>query len=133
MRNAVLDASALLAYLYDEPGASTVEEALAQGAVISTVNWAEVLATIAALGENPQAIATRLEEQGLLNQGLTILPLTELDALFVANLYVLTQETDLCFGDRSCLGLAQRLELPVLTADTAWKNLNVGVEVRLIH
>ncbi|RTG95596.1 VapC toxin family PIN domain ribonuclease, partial [Thermus scotoductus] len=35
---AVLDASALLALLLDEPGAQRVEEALAEGAAISAVN-----------------------------------------------------------------------------------------------
>ena len=37
----VLDASALLALLQDEPGADVVEPAL-EAAVISTVNWSEV-------------------------------------------------------------------------------------------
>ena len=38
----VLDASALLAYLQRETGADTVRAALGE-AVISTVNWAEVV------------------------------------------------------------------------------------------
>lgn len=39
----MLDASALLALLKDEPGADVVEQELGRRAVISTVNWAEVL------------------------------------------------------------------------------------------
>jgi len=39
----VLDASALLAYLFDEPGADVASEALLAGPVISTVNLSEVL------------------------------------------------------------------------------------------
>lgn len=39
----VLDASALLAYLFDEPGADMVSEALLAGDVMSTVNLSEVL------------------------------------------------------------------------------------------
>ena len=38
---AVLDASALLAYLQDEPGSETIEPMLDESA-ISSVNWAEV-------------------------------------------------------------------------------------------
>ena len=38
----VLDASALLTAVFDEPGAGRVEEALKRGASISTVNVAEV-------------------------------------------------------------------------------------------
>ena len=39
---AVLDASALLAYLQDEAGATAVEAVLSES-VISSVNWSEVL------------------------------------------------------------------------------------------
>ena len=39
----VLDASALLAYLKDEPGSNQVDGVLATS-VISSVNWAEVIA-----------------------------------------------------------------------------------------
>lgn len=56
----VLDASALLAFLGDEPGADVVERALEQGAVMSAVNWAEVLSKAAEVGEDPDALATRL-------------------------------------------------------------------------
>jgi ribonuclease VapC len=39
----VLDASALLAYLGNEPGADVVADAIAGGATISTVNLGEAL------------------------------------------------------------------------------------------
>ena len=42
MIEVVLDASALLAYLREEPGSDRVDEVLA-GAVITSVNWAEVV------------------------------------------------------------------------------------------
>ena len=51
----VLDASALLAYLHDEPGSATVEEVLSE-AVISAVNLAEVI---------QKAIAREVEVNGL--------------------------------------------------------------------
>ena len=38
----VLDASALLAFLHDEPGGERVSHAL-EGGCVSTVNWCEVL------------------------------------------------------------------------------------------
>ena len=41
--NVVLDASALLALLHNEKGADKVEEAMLNKAVISTVNWTEVI------------------------------------------------------------------------------------------
>ncbi|MBL1178289.1 PIN domain-containing protein [Pantanalinema sp. GBBB05] len=132
MSKVVLDASALLAYLCDEPGAEVVEELLTQGAYISALNWAEVLSKVIKLGEDPAVVATLLEEQGLFSQGLTIMPLTEVDALAIASIYALTKERNLGLGDRACLGLAQRLALPVLTMDPAWNNLNLDIDIRLI-
>jgi PIN domain nuclease of toxin-antitoxin system len=43
----VLDASAVMALLHDEPGADAVVDAIAVGTAISVVNWAEVLSNVA--------------------------------------------------------------------------------------
>jgi ribonuclease VapC len=64
----VLDASALLAHLRDEPGADVVAEAIASGAVISTVNLAEVFSCAADRGADPAklaALARRLDAPAL--------------------------------------------------------------------
>mgnify|MGYP005839926651 FL=1 len=45
MAETVLDASALLAYLFDEPGADVVAEALASGACMSAVNFSAELSS----------------------------------------------------------------------------------------
>ncbi len=45
----VLDASALLAYLQDEPGSEAVAAVLAES-VLSSVNWAEVVQKAEAAG-----------------------------------------------------------------------------------
>jgi PIN domain nuclease of toxin-antitoxin system len=129
----VLDASALLAYLRDEPGALVVENALTQGAYISIVNWTEVLSKVADFGEDPEALSQRLENEGILRNSLEILPLTEEDALLIAQLRPLTKSAGLSLGDRSCLALGKRLGLPVLTADRSWTTFDLGVEVRLIR
>jgi PIN domain nuclease of toxin-antitoxin system len=129
----VLDASALLAYLRDEPGALVVENALTQGAYISIVNWTEVLSKVADLGEDPEALSQRLENEGILRNSLEILPLTEEDALLIAQLRPLTKSAGLSLGDRSCLALGKRLGLPVLTADRSWTTFDLGVEVRPIR
>jgi len=42
-----LDASALMAVLHAENGASVVIEAIGEGAAVSVVNWAEVLSKLA--------------------------------------------------------------------------------------
>ena len=133
MSNFVLDASALLAYLRDESGATVVENALTQGAYVSIVNWAEVLSKVTELGEDPQAFAQRLKDEGLLGNSLEIISLTEEDAVTIAQLQPLTISAGLSFGDRACLALGKRLGLPVLTADRTWTSLSLGVQVQSIR
>lgn len=56
-----LDASGLLAHLLAEPGGEVVRDALAeQAAVMSAVNWAEVLSRLASAGADPDEVAQRL-------------------------------------------------------------------------
>lgn len=66
MNEVVLDASALLAYLNEEPGAEAVESALAEGACIGAANWAEVLSKVAKSGGHPEALVIALEACGCL-------------------------------------------------------------------
>jgi PIN domain nuclease of toxin-antitoxin system len=132
-RRPVLDASALLAYLNDEAGATLVEAALARGASVSAVNWAEVLSKIAARGGNPERMTQALAERGLLGQALQVLPFTAEDALTVAALHPQTQPLGLSLGDRACLGLGLRLHAPVLTADGAWAQLQLDIPIRIIR
>jgi ribonuclease VapC len=131
---AVLDASALLAYLRDEPGAEVVSEAIAAGAVISTVNLAEILSRVADRGSNPAALVERMTERGLLGGAIVAEPLTTADAVEVARLRPLTREAGLSLGDRACLALARRLEAPALTADLAWSQAgDLAVELTQIR
>lgn len=130
---AILDASALLAWLQGEAGADQVDEALEQGAVIHVVNWAEVLTRLTSRGL-PAAEATRqLTERGILGQLLTVDPGTLGDAEVAADLFDLTGSAGLSLGDRYCLALAQRLGVPALTADRTWGGLSVGVPVTVIR
>ncbi len=131
--SAVLDASALLAYLQGEPGADAVAGALSQGAVISLVNLAEVFSKVAERGKDPEALETELSMRGLLYGVLEAQPFTREDALEVARLRPLTRSLGLSLGDRACLALARRLGLPALTTDKNWARLDLGVDVRVIR
>jgi ribonuclease VapC len=126
--NAVLDASALLALLYREPGADAVEEVL-DGAVVSAVNWSEVLQKLAQRGVRPASATVA----ALLELGLRIEPFTLVDARRAAELWEGGRETGLSLGDRACLALAHRLAADALTADRAWKTVDAGVTVRLLR
>lgn len=127
MTAVVLDASALLAFLFDERGADEVEDVLA-GAVASTVNWAEVCQTLIARGADPER--ARLH---LLEAGLQLAPLTVAEAERAAELRMITRDAGLSLADRCCLAVADRLGRPALTADAAWEGLDIGVDIRLVR
>ena len=123
----VLDASALLAALHGESGGEQVERLLEQ-ATISTVNWAEVVQRSLA-----HTVAVEGLEGDLEALGLTIAPFTMEDAELSAKLWPDTRLFGLSLADRACLALALRLGLPAVTADQAWKGLDVGIRIDLIR
>lgn len=132
MSGSVLDASAFLAYLRDEPGADVVADAIADGAVMSTVNVAEVLSRAADRGADPQRLTRQLTERGLLDGAIAVAPLTTADAVEIARLRPRTRDQGLSLGDRACLALATRLGVPAVTADSAWSRVDAP-RVRLIR
>lgn len=108
----VLDASALLAFLQEEPGWQRVEQVLGQG-VVSAANWSEVIQKLISRGADV-SLATNL----LFSYGLTVREVSESDAVEAAQLW--QPGTSLSLGDRLCLALGKRLGATVLTADKAW-------------
>lgn len=131
--DSVLDASALLAYLHQEPGFGVVESAVADGAFISVVNYCEVLARLADSGIDASAADRHLRERGIVGGLIHIVAMTVEDALLAADLRATTRALGLSLGDRVCLATGLRLGLPVVTADRAWADLMLGVEVRVIR
>jgi PIN domain nuclease of toxin-antitoxin system len=132
MNKCVLDASALLAYLNEEPGADVVEKALTARTAISTVNWAEVLSKAIETGVDPEMLTVELEKRGILGNTLEVLPLTIEDSMEIARLRQSTRSFGLSLGDRACLALGKRLAIPVLTADRIWSEVP-GVHVVIIR
>jgi PIN domain nuclease of toxin-antitoxin system len=128
----VLDASALLALLQDEEGAAAVAEAIEAGAAISTVNFSEVLSKLAEHGEFAVTAAERIRQT--MNDAMRIESFTEDDAAEAADLRPRSKDQGLSLGDRACLALAARFEVPAVTADRDWRDLPaVGVAVKLIR
>jgi ribonuclease VapC len=123
----VLDASALLAYLKDEPGGDVVDGVLAES-VMSSVNWAEVI---------QKSIAAGVEVGGMLDElqvlGLTVETFTPEDGEMAGRLWERTRQAGLSLGDRACLSLGLRLGLTVLTADRAWVSLNLSLAMQVIR
>ncbi|HEX8302539.1 type II toxin-antitoxin system VapC family toxin [Sphingomonas sp.] len=125
----VLDASAVLAMLLDEPGAAEVQEALL-GACISAVNLAEVVSTLVNRG-----LSGAIAREAIAGIDITTIAADRDQAIDAGILRAFTAQAGLSLGDRFCLSLARRLRLPVLTADSAWRQVEaeVGVSVHLIR
>ena len=122
-----LDASALLAFLFREPGHEQVAEAMA-AACISTVNLAETLGRFSRDGLDVGPIAQRLSDSPI-----EIVPFSSRQAAICARLLPQTRERGLSLGDRACLALASDRQIPAMTADREWTELDTGIDIALIR
>lgn len=127
MSDVVLDASALLAFLHDEPGGEEVSRVL-EGASISTVNWSEVLQKALRRGVTVDGM-----QQDFIDVGVTFEPFSPRQAEIAGRLWSRTRKHGLSLADRACLALAMDTARPLLTADRAWSALGLGIEIRLVR
>jgi ribonuclease VapC len=121
-----LDTSAVLAMLWNEPGADVVASSLSLS-MISTVNVAETVTKLLDLGSS-----TELFDRALTRAQVEVVPFTESQARICGELRRATKSRGLSLGDRACLALAQERGLTALTADAAWVNAS-AVPVLLIR
>jgi len=125
----VLDTSALLAWLWQEPGWERVDAAFTRmDCRIGTVNWAELVSKL----------TERIADEGEARHLLAQLPATredfgETDAFDCGWLRTPTRALGLSLGDRACLALARRLGAVALTADRSWLKLDLGVTIECIR
>lgn len=123
----VLDASALLAYLYDEPGGERVEALLAgEQCLIGAVNLAEFVAKCADAGM-PQgeieSIAQSFE--------VPVVPMDEKLAYLAGLMRPVTRALGLSLGDRACLALGRSMGAVVVTSDRPWLKLGATLDVKI--
>ena len=111
-----------------ETGAEAVEQALVDGAAISTVNVAEVHSKLRERQVDSEAALARLR-----GAGLEVIPFDEVDAALVGALRSPTRSLGLSLADRACLALGLRLGRPILATDRTLAGADVGVEVVLIR
>jgi ribonuclease VapC len=123
----VLDASALITSLRNEPGADKVAPVFTQSC-ISAVNLAETISKLVVYGRPLDAAAYQIERLRI--------PLAPFDggqARLVASLSQATRMAGLSLGDGACMALGLQQGLPVLTADGKWTEVDVGVPAEMIR
>lgn len=125
---AVLDSSALLAFLQRERGYEIVRPML-RVAALSSVNLEEVLVRLGRRGFEPSRLPAQLRQRGI-----RLLPFTEEDAVLSSKVDSSIARTGaLSLGDRACLALGLRLQVTVFTADRIWEELGLEVPIRVIR
>lgn len=127
MTEVVLDSSAILAVFREEPGRDAVVSRLFQ-ALTCSVNLTEVVTKML-----DQGIAVFDIEETVSELCGQIVDFDRDLAIQAGLLRAATRHTGLSLGDRACLALAMRERLPVMTADRAWCDLDLPVEVVLIR
>ena len=127
MSRAVLDASAMLAFLRGEPGGDVRERITAATRLASAVNVAEVGSRLSDLGASLAEVRRAIALMAPWRSSPSM-PSRHMPRLAYAG-----RRTVLSLGDRACVQLAASRGLPAVTADRAWAELDVDVEVRLIR
>jgi PIN domain nuclease of toxin-antitoxin system len=128
MNKVILDASALLALIKNEPGADKVEPLLGF-IVMSSVNVSETASILLA-----SEMSSQEAQDCLLPLISVIMPFDEEQAFYTAELRKHTKSKGLSLGDRACIALGIKMQLPVYTADSVWQDLQLDtVEIKLIR
>ena len=118
----LLDASAVLAWLQEEPGSEVVDEVLDESAIAS-INAAEVLHKL--IGQGATA-----EQAGEILARLAV-PIVDFASGHLAAATRFSKIKGLSLGDRACLAVAEGMGIMAVTADQQWSTS--GARVRLIR
>lgn len=124
----VLDASALLAWLHEEPGAEVVEGHIS-GSFVSAVNLSEVLQKSFAEGIESSGVT-----EDLIALGLSVVKFGTQEASVAAGMWPVAKSLGLGLADRACLATSVVLGIPALTADRPWREIEwEGLLVEVIR
>lgn len=125
--NCVMDASAILALIGQEPGADVVAGHMA-GSVMSALGWSEVIIVLHNIGMTSQDVENILRQLSV-----RILPFDTEQAVIAASLHRITHTKGLSLASRACLALGRTYNIPVITAQSTWSSIHAGIEVILIR
>lgn len=127
MNKHILDSSALLAFINQEQGAEIVEQYL-PNAIMSSVNIAEVVAVLSSIDMPEDVINNIIQDLDI-----EVINFDLEQAMSTGFLRKTTKSAGLSFGDRACINLASVKNLPAVTADKAWKFLDLMASIILIR
>jgi PIN domain nuclease of toxin-antitoxin system len=116
-----------MAFLHSEPGGDTVWEALPD-AVISAVNYSEVLKKAIERGKQVKEVASNISRLSLV-----VVPFDDAHAAAAAELYPQAKPHGMPFADRACLSLGVMRRNTVLTAEKKMRLLTLPIKVKLIR
>jgi ribonuclease VapC len=122
----VLDSTALIALIAEEPGFEKVQELL-ESAIISAVNLSETIHKLIQKGSTDNLVKRLL--RGL---QLNVVDWSEGLAYSSAEFASLGRSHGLSLGDRACLTLAKQLHATAVTADRAWRQVP-GVKILMFR
>ncbi len=128
MNSIVLDASAILAIINQEPGSEKLSSHLLAASVCSTVNLAEVQAKLVSRGWSPDDAW-----EDAMSPVREAVPFTGEQAKIAGSLVAVTRHLGLSLGDRACVALGVSLKAPIYTAEKTWSKLRLGVGVHVIR
>lgn len=125
MKPVVLDTSALLAFLWQEPGWEQVQATLADATCrMSAVNLAEFVS------KTQERTVPQAQIEDLLSAlPLEIVASDKAHAIETGLLRNATRELGLSLGDRACLALARQYKASALIADRPWLALTDALQL----
>ena len=124
---AVVDSSAVLAVIFNEPDSDAFLPLMHAG-FISSVNLSEAVSKLSERGVSPDLAWAQLQDFRL-----NCVTFDSDQARSAGEMRASTRDLGLSLGDRACLALARQKGLPVLTTDRSMGEAKVGVEVQLLR
>ncbi len=123
----ILDSSAILAMMLGEPGGESLVPMI-KGSGMCTVNMSEVVAKLCEQGENVE-----FAREQITSLSIFFFDFDQELAILAGMLRPYSKHLGLSLGDRACLALGMREKAVVVTADRAWQELELDLEIELIR
>ena len=126
MMRHVIDTSAIMAILLDEPGQDVASRYVPDG-ILSAVNFAEILTKC-----YEKAVPWEIAQTYLTGARVEVVAFDAERALVAAELFARAKKGVLSLGDRACIATAIERNATIVTADRIWE-LDLPCPVELIR